>query len=224
MTPLARPAPIVDRVYRRLRQAAITGVFSPGARLVEAELARSLGVSRTPVREALVRLEAEGLVASSPGGGLIARDARAELAEIYRLRSVLEGHAARLAAERASPEELAAIGAAYRDALAALDAAPLRERARLNNEFHGRVTAAAHSARLAQLIDGYRDYFLDEGALRFFRRDIALRHHEQHAEILGALEDRDGDDAERLVREHFASAMDVVLGGSGVDPSPPGRA
>ena len=218
IAPLTRPAPMVERVYRRLRRAAIEGAFAPDARLVEAELGRSLGVSRTPVREALARLQAEGLVVALPGGGLVARDARSELAEVYRLRSVLEGHAARLAAERASDEELAAIAGAQRDALAALDAAPVPERVRLNNEFHARITAAAHSPRLAALIDGYRDYFLDERSLRLFRRDVALRHHEQHAAIVRALRAGDGDAAERLVREHFASAMDIVLGADGEDP------
>src|SRR5439155_5688707 len=147
--------------------------FQVGDRLVETDLADMLGVSRTPVREALSKLEAEGLLEPLPTGGVAVRDLRAELAEIYGLRQRLEGYAAGLAASRIAEPELAALEEACERALAALDTASLEARAELNNAFHRRLVEASHSPRLIRLTNDYRDYFLTQQLLQFYDRETA---------------------------------------------------
>jgi DNA-binding GntR family transcriptional regulator len=207
---VARREPVVSQVHRALRQAVLSRRFEPGARLIETELAEQLGVSRTPVREALSKLEAEGLVESQPAGGMVVLDLEAELVEIYGLRQRLEGYAAYLAAIRATEAELEAIDAVRLQALDGVDRLSLKERAALNNEFHRLLIEASHSPRLIRLSSGYRDYFLNQRMLQFYDRDTALRHHEQHARIVEALRARDPDGAERELRAHFQSAVTVI--------------
>ncbi len=169
-----------------------------------------LGVSRTPIREALSKLEFEGLVDLVPTGGVIVRNGEDELEEVYGLRQRVEGYAANLAARRITPDELGALEAACDRALAAVGSVSLEERAALNNAFHQLLTAASHSPRLIRLTDGYREHFLSHRTLQFYDRDTAVRHHMQHRQIVEALRRRDGDGAERLLAEHFRSALEVI--------------
>jgi DNA-binding GntR family transcriptional regulator len=221
-----RSEPVAIQAHRALRRAILHEEFKPGQRLIEAELAEMLGVSRTPVREALSKLEFEGLVDLLPTGGVIVRNPEAEFEEIYGLRQRVEGFAANLAASRITPEELSALERACDAALAALDRASLEERAALNNAFHQRLTEASHSPRLIRLTNTYREYFLSQRTLQFYDRDTAVRHHAQHRQIVGALRRRDGDGAERLLAEHFQSALVVIRAaihhGAGASPDPEG--
>jgi DNA-binding GntR family transcriptional regulator len=207
---IQRAEPVAVQAHRALRRAILAQQFKPGQRLIEAELAEMLGVSRTPIREALSKLEYEGLVDLAPTGGVVVRNTEEEFEEIYGLRQRVEGYAANLAARRITAEELAALDAACDRALAALDRAALEERAALNNAFHDLLTEASHSPRLIRLTKTYREYFLSRRTLAFYDRDTAARHHAQHREIVEALRRRDGDGAERLLAEHFQSALAVI--------------
>jgi DNA-binding GntR family transcriptional regulator len=186
-----------------------------------------LGVSRTPVREALSKLEVDGLVDLLPTGGVVVRNIEDELVEIYGLRQRVEGYAAHLAAQRITADELAALEDVCSAALAAVDRKGLKERAELNNTFHRRLTEASHSPRLIRLTDSYREYFLNARFLRLYDRAAAVKQHRQHSEILEAVRQHRGDRAERLVAEHFQSAVAVIraasgTGGPGGPPDPPG--
>ena len=205
-----RSEPVTVQAHRALRQAILQQQFKPGQRLIETELAEMLGVSRTPVREALSKLEVEGLVDLVPTGGVIVRNSEDELEEVYGLRQRVEGYAANLAARRISPEELRTLETACERALAAVGSASLEQRAELNNTFHRLLTEASHSPRLIRLTSGYREYFLSYRTLQFYDRDTAVRHHMQHRQIVEALRQRDGDEAERLLAEHFRSALEVI--------------
>ena len=207
-----RSEPVTVQAHRALRRAILQHRFKPGQRLIETELAEMLGVSRTPIREALSKLEFEGLVDLVPTGGVIVRNTEDELEEVYGLRQRVEGYAANLAARRITPEELRALETACDRALAAVGSAPLEERAALNNTFHQLLTEASHSPRLIRLTNGYREYFLSHRTLQFYDRDTAVRHHMQHRQIIDALRRRDGDGAERLLAEHFRSALEVIRG------------
>src|SRR3989304_10009044 len=100
--------PLREEVYGALRRAIVQGELSPGNRVVETELAGRLGISRTPVREALRKLAAEGFIAKGPGSSLVVSAmSPEEVEETFRIRAVLEGLAAHLAAERATPEGIA---------------------------------------------------------------------------------------------------------------------
>lgn len=207
---IRRAEPVTIQAHRALRRAILEQQFKPGQRLIETEVAEMLGVSRTPVREALSKLEAEGLVDLVPTGGVVVRNCQEEFEEIYGLRQRVEGYAANLAARRITPEELATLEAACARALDAVDSASLEVRAELNNTFHQLLTEASHSPRLIRLTNGYREYFLSQRTLQFYDRDTAVRHHTQHRRIVEALRRHDGDRAERLIAEHFQSALVVI--------------
>jgi DNA-binding GntR family transcriptional regulator len=216
---IGRPASIVERVYESLRRSLFEGHFPAGLRLVEAELAESLGVSRTPIREALFRLEAEGLVEPLPTGGVAVRDLQADLEDIYDLRQLLETHAAALAARRISPNELQAMVEANERLRQTLDDATVELRSEINNTFHRLLIEASHSPHLIRMVRGYQAYFTPRPMLKLYDydRETTLRVYDAHRAIVEALRARDAVEAERLVREHFASMLKVVQSAIGAD-------
>jgi len=198
---------VVPQVYAELRRAILRGKLRPGTRLVETRLADMLGVSRTPIREAVSKLEAEGLVVRQPSGGVVVGDTEAELLEIYGIRMRLEGYAARLAAERATPEERTELERAFRDGAAVLESHSADERAQHNRRFHRLIAEASHSPRLQRLIGEYYDYLLSEEMAPFHDPDLTLRHHREHEEILEAVRARDGARAEASIQTHLDSIL-----------------
>ncbi|PZN12394.1 MAG: GntR family transcriptional regulator [Bacillota bacterium] len=199
------------RTYMALRDAILSGQLPPGTRLVEVELAAQLGVSRTPVREALKRLAAERLVRESRGGRYeVVRLKPKEVEEVYQCRMALEGMAARLAAERASgpdPEleaNLESMSAAYGRG----DLAAVRD---LNIRFHQRILELSGNGTLSELarqIDSWIVLVRYLGVLAHENPAYVL---DQHREIAGAIAAGDGERAERLMRAHIAANMQNVL-------------
>src|SRR3954468_22177554 len=152
-------------VFEALRDRILSGELAHGARLSEAWLAGKLGVSRTPVREALTRLTAAGLLRPTEPAGVEVIDPLADLEELVLMREALEGCAARLAAQRALPEEAARIAAL---AEASGQRRPFEFEARnvLNAAFHDAVLAAAHSPRLSAQAESYRMFFASPRLMR----------------------------------------------------------
>ena len=208
-----RPVGATNQVHQALRRAVLQADFRPGEKLVETQLATMLGVSRTPVREALSKLIVEGLVEPAPTGGVVVCNIEAEIVEIYGLRQRIEGYAASLAADRRTEAELAELERLSDLAVSMIDSTSLEERADINNQFHMLLTEASHSARLAQLVSGYRDYFLNRQFMLYYDRESVRRQHEQHRDIVEAVRDRNADLAERLVRDHLQRALEVIQRG-----------
>jgi DNA-binding GntR family transcriptional regulator len=203
---LQRAEPVARQVHRKLRQAIISRRLRPGERLREADVARALGVSRTPVREAIVRLVSDRLVRPLPGGGVEVVDTSRELEEIYFVREALEGYAARLAAERITPAELATL----EEIVAASAGAPLdafEERVSLNEQFHHVLSAASRVPRLIEMSREFREYSTNVQTLRLYDPQTSRQSIEEHREILGCLQDRDPDRVERAVRQHLRNAF-----------------
>ncbi|WP_338743633.1 GntR family transcriptional regulator [Actinomadura luteofluorescens] len=205
----------MDRVYARLRADILDGVHPPGARIGEAELAEATGSSRTPVREALRRLEVEGLVEVLPHRGARVPDwTPDDLEEIYDLRMLLEGAAARRAAARVTDadadrmDELCALMEAAVEPGAGQD---LDRVAELNAEFHDIVRSAAASGRLVSMLNAVVQLPL---VMRTFHRyspaDLA-RSSAHHRELAAALRARDGTWAESVMRAHVLAAKAVLL-------------
>lgn len=202
-----RPA---DRAYAWMRERILSGSFGPRAHLKEAELAARIGVSRTPVRDALRRLAGEGLVAMERDRGTyVAEFSREEIEEIFVLRAGLEGYAAALAARRITPAQLARL-----ERLASeMEAAHARREARfarfaaLNNEFHLSVLEAARSPRLAAVLVPLvnipivllKHYNWQPG-----RVDIA-RSNRDHRELIAALRAHDAARSRTRMHEHVVS-------------------
>lgn len=216
LQPIEPTETVATRTYKALRGAVLRHEIQSGERLLETTLAEQLGVSRTPVREALTRLVAEGLAEEVQGSrGVVVRDIQKELGEIYALRQVLEGYAARVAAERITPEELAEIERVSQQIGACVrkkeeDDESLSRHAELTNELHRRIAHASGNDRLIRMIDEYRAYFLNADFLKLYDRATMLRMNDQHEKIIAALRAHNGAEAEHLVREHFADALAVI--------------
>lgn len=205
-------APLGDKVYHRLRSAILEGVFPPGRRLVEVEVAEQLGVSRTPVREAFQRLAREGLVTNKPRKGIIVEGLSPDDAlEVSRIREVLEGLAAALAAERMTEAETDALKKTLDDADQALSRYDSDDAFTASTRFHAAVIAGAHSPRLERILNAVIDPIMRYRRISMSveqRRLIALP---EHRRIYEAISNRDPEEAERAARDHARKAAKQVV-------------
>src|SRR4051812_40011798 len=158
LNPVAQPQLLLDGVVERLRTAILDGVLTSGQRLSVPDLARTLGTSRTPVREALYALEQAGLVEIRPRRGAVVFGGGADtLAQMFELREALDGMAARLAAERMSDDERAAFADIAGRLDAALKAGDHEQHVTLDLAFHAAMRDGSHNPRLATDLVRLRD-------------------------------------------------------------------
>lgn len=197
-------------VYRRLLDEIRRGDLPPGTRLRETELSDRLKISRTPVREALRLLEADGLVAHLPRQGATVRSLDyAEVMELYEMRAVLEGTAARLAARAASEVEIAELRAVNEEfAKAKGSAGSVQE---INRQFHRAVQDAAKNRYLAKAIGALEKTLMILGPTTLIDADRAEAALAEHDRILDAIDNRDGPRAEAEMRAHIEAAQRVRL-------------
>jgi DNA-binding GntR family transcriptional regulator len=195
--------------YRRLLAEIRSGALAPGARLRETDLADRLGISRTPVREAIRQLEADGLVTHLPRLGATIRSLDyAEVIELYEMRAVLEGTAARLAAQAASAVELAELAALNAD----LGRAPVGLQAQeLNRQFHRTLLDAAKNRFLIKAMSALQKTLMILGPTTLADPSRAGAAVTEHAQVLAALETRDADAAERAMRAHIEAALSLRI-------------
>ena len=207
--PEIEDGPQGNGAYRRLLEEIGRGDLLPGTRLRETELAERFGISRTPVREAIRQLEADGLVTHMPRQGATIRVLDySEVMELYEMRAVLEGTAARLAARAASDLEL--------DELAALNdelskARDLRSAYELNRQFHMTLLDAAKNRYLIKSVNALKKTLLIIGPSTLAETDRAQQAVKEHADLLDALKAHDGTRAEALMRAHIEAAHRVRL-------------
>lgn len=207
-----------DPIYNALRRKIIEGQYAPGTRLVEGRLAQELGVSRTPVRQALARAAAEGLVRLYPNRGAVVRAFTADdLIQAYDLRAVLEGHAAYRAALCISPSELAVLEAeaeALEGALAQQFPSRQDEVHFLvdhNKVFHDTIIVASGNARLAEVVGHVVDVPLQFRSFFWYTPEERRISNFFHRSILHALRSRDPDRARAMMHEHILSGRDSLL-------------
>ncbi|GGM08282.1 GntR family transcriptional regulator [Deinococcus aerophilus] len=206
----ARPVLVRDGVYEHLRRAVLDGEIAPGERIGEAELGESLGVSRTPIREAIMRLTQDGLLVASANRGVRVRTVTAQEArDTYVVREELDGLAAAVAATAHTRDDAGALRAALKQVNAA-PAGDYREQTRLDLGFHRTITLAAHNATLTDLA-------------RDLEQRVALIKHQtrtynahpetaaQHAALLKAILDRDAGAAREAARQHVRTFAALVL-------------
>ena len=204
-------------VVDRLRALILTGEYGPEERLVEEQLADRLGVSRTPIRQALTTLEAEGLVEMEPNkGAAVYSFSVDDVWDIYDMRAVLEGHAARRASERIAAEDLARLSGSVEEmeGLAGRYAdheEEIRVLVALNQAFHGTIIDASRNRRLQRLIGRTIEIPLMFKAFFWYGEKERMVSNHYHRQILGALEDGDGERAEIIMREHVYEGRDFVI-------------
>lgn len=200
-----------DVAYWTVRDAIRTGVIRPGERLIEVDLAAALEMSRTPVREALRRLDVERLVEHAPRRGyLVPTITLDELVEIFEIREVLEGLAARRAALRMGAAEVDALRATVERMEQALDADDLTHLAEASVRFHRLLRSGSRHARLPTLIGVLGDSHPSFGAHELAPERAAAAVAE-HRAIVEAIAARDPDAAETLTRQHAQHALGAQI-------------
>ncbi len=201
-----------DAAYGAVREAILRGHLPPGYRLNEVGLAQRFSISRTPIREALLRLESERLIERNGRGGLVVGEITPEdILEIYVVREVLNGLVARLAAEHAKSVDIAEarwLFEALREAAAERDYTRM---ASVNVEFHEALCRATRNELLLTLMKQVHDRVKRIPGTTFSVPERAEQALVEHEQVLRAIEAHDGDAAERLARAHMARAMQLRI-------------
>src|SRR5918999_545032 len=199
--PLKRPVPLRDRIYETLEELIIYGALAPGEHLVEADIAKKLGVSRIPVREALQLLARDGWIDLRPRqGAFVHQPTMSQVDDVFSVRTLLEVEAARLAAGKATAELLHGVGEILKTGSEALARADEKELVMLNSQFHARITQMSDNEVLAGLIAR-----LDKRIRWYFARVVMSRGSnswKEHAEIIDAIAAGDSDRAAEAMRSH----------------------
>jgi GntR family transcriptional regulator, rspAB operon transcriptional repressor len=202
---------LTDRVYDALRDAVVSRALPPGERVTEAGLAEQLSVSKTPVREALQRLEYVGLIESDDGRACVVVPSAEAIREAYELRTALETEAVRLATARADLVTLETIMDRARESLDAAQRNDLATFKTLDREFHTEIASASQNRRLQLAI---RDVLDLSSALRNRdapNADASPHCAQQHVAVASAMAARNELDAEDQLRKHLDSVRDLVL-------------
>ena len=197
-----------DSVYLKLRQEIVSAKLPPGYLLREAELAARFGVSKTPLREAFVRLEKDGFVEIAPyRSAVVGGYSRQDLREIYEVRALLEGLCAREAALNIATEDLAALSGIVRDSATAFEAGDSDRLAALLDEFDVLLYAQSKNSRITAMLNNIRDHVIRIGRLTVAIPGRMGTSVEEHQGIYDAIVQRDGQRAETLMRQHILSVM-----------------
>ena len=196
--------------YSLILEAIEAGEFKPGDRLVESELADKFGVSRTPVREALQRLETQSMLARDGRSLMVASLDHNQLAELYTVRTELEGLAARLAARHATEEECLVLRSMVTEDRALLGGDP-RVLSRANKRFHKQIHLASHNRFLVQQLDLVHRSMALMATTSFAAEGRDAPALAEHDKIVAAIEARDGDAAYAALKAHISKAYETRL-------------
>lgn len=203
--------PLRDVVFNTLRQAILRGELKPGERLMEIALSNRLGVSRTPVREAIRMLELEGLVIMIPRkGAQVAQITEQDMIDVLEVRLGLEELAVRFACERITDEELEKLGEAVQEFEKSITNADLSALAEADVKFHEIIYQATHNQRLVQIINNIR-----EQMYRYrieYLKDVESRKRllKEHYAIWAALKNRDKDNAVKYICTHIVNQQEAI--------------
>jgi DNA-binding GntR family transcriptional regulator len=198
-------------VYEKLRQRIISGTIKPGQKLVMASLAKSLGFSETPIREAIRRLESDGYVTFTPhSGAMVTKINDRELSEIYLIRISLEALATRLAVPCISDNDIAWLVKKNIEMKVAVEESRYESLARLNKEFHLRIYRAAPAPRLYKMISDLWDAFERWPSIFSFVPERAATAISEHEEIIDALSTADVDHADKLMKEQKTNTLKAL--------------
>ncbi len=204
--------PLREIVFETLREAIINATLKPGERLMEIQLAEEMGVSRTPVREAIRKLELEGFVVMVPRKGAYVADiSTKDIADVFEIRAALEGLAAGLAAERITEEELEKLERILVKIGECVKNNDLEKLIEVDTEFHDTLFKASRNERLVQIVSNLREQiqrFRTASLSTPGRMKYAL---EEHKKIVEAVSERNVELAQALAREHIENAENSMF-------------
>ncbi len=204
--------PLRDLVLEALREAIMSGSLQPRERLMEIQLAEELGVSRTPVREALRKLELEGFIVMVPRKGAYVSDlSMKDIADVFEIRAALEGLAAALAAERITEEELETMERLLVEKGEAINQNDIDKLVEVDTKFHETMYKASRNERLSSIISNLREqiqrFRLSSLSVPGRKKDSL----DEHRNIVEAIQARDVQLARYLAQEHIENAENVLI-------------
>jgi DNA-binding GntR family transcriptional regulator len=204
--------PLRDLVLDAIRAAIMNGTLQPRERLMEIQMAEELGVSRTPIREALRKLELEGFIVMVPRKGAYVSDLSfKDIADVFEIRAALEGLAAGLAAERITEEELERLERLLVEKQEAITQDDIGKLVEVDTKFHELMYQASRNVRLGSIISNLREQ-IQRFRLRSLsypgRNKLSL---EEHKKIVEAIQARDSQLARQLAQEHIENAENVLI-------------
>jgi DNA-binding GntR family transcriptional regulator len=211
--PAKNSVPVREKVYEQLKGAILTGRLNPEERLTEEHLAEKMGVSRTPIREALHKLASEGLIKPlETRGFIVPPGSREDVEELFDIRAILEGYALRVICETISGQNFEKLGECVERAERALEKRRINDVFRWNTQFHdtlhGMVT---ERERLHRMMVEMRQHVLRYRKDTLQHPDAGKRTLDGHRKILLALRLKDPDLCERMMREHIHQAKEDAL-------------
>lgn len=214
MTPIADEGLLLDRVADQIRSAILEGAFPPGSRLSVPALSRQLNVSRTPAREALMRLQHEGLVRVIPRkGAVVLHGSSEDLVELFQFREALEGMAARLAARSMSPEEKTALRAVAQTHAQAVRDEDLASHLRFDQEFHSAIALGSRNKKIVDELTRVRGQLvLLSRAMSTTPGGMDQTIIDAHEAIVNAIDAGDASEADHVARAHVRGVLYLYLG------------
>ncbi len=200
-------------VFEYLKNAIIDQTIEPGERLVESKIADMLGISRTPLREALHKLEREDWIEKIPSGGFrVVTLTQEDIEQTFGIRSVLEAYAARLAAENCRDKDLVPLEKKMKEYQTCLEKNKDRDKLqKINTEFHDLLYALSKSPKLIKMINQLRAQISRFRQIILKQDEFAQTSNDDHVNMLEAIRNRDGKAVEQLVRDHIIKGKSVVL-------------
>jgi len=201
-----------EMVYQSLKRSILQGKLKGGQRLKEESLAHEIGISRTPIREALHKLEQDELLYRLPKGGFAVKEfTKEDVEEIFGIRSALESYAAYLATLHITSQELSALEEKIEESEQALKNGDHDRLVKLNTEFHDLLYRSCKSKKLIDMINNFRDYFYRYRST-LLRTEEGFRYSvDSHKKMLEAMREKKPRRVERLVRKHLEIGKQIIL-------------
>jgi DNA-binding GntR family transcriptional regulator len=199
-------------VFDYLKNAIIDQTIEPGSRLVESKIADMLGISRTPLREALHKLEREDWIEQIPSGGFqVVTLTKADIEQTFGIRSVLEAYAARLATENHTDKDLVPLEKKMKEFQDCLESKDNDKLQKINTQFHDILYGLSQSSKLIKMINQLRAQISRFRQIILKQDEFAHQSNEGHVKMLEAIRQRDADAVEKIVREHILKGKSAVL-------------
>ena len=209
---VGKTPPMGELAYVSLKEAIVKGDLHPGQRLVERELSEQMGISRIPVREAIKKLEQDGLIEKLEKGGFTVKNpSREEIEETYGIRACIESYAAALATKRMDASTLDKLEDNLKKYRNALTRGNIARMTQLNDELDELIYTASESKKLYALIGNFRDFISRYRKALLNCIDYAAISLSEHEKIVQAMKERDEEKVEKLVKKHLLRGRDIVL-------------
>lgn len=204
--------PLREIVFEALREVILNGQLKPGERLMEVQLAEEMGVSRTPVREAIRKLELEGFVVMIPRKGAYVSDlSTKDIADVFEIRSALETLAAVLACDRITNEELEELERILIKVADCVAANDLEKLVEADTQFHDVLYKASRNSRLVQIISNLRENIQRFRAISMGTPGRMRETFEEHKQLVEAITERNAELARRIAQEHIDNAENRMM-------------